>query len=658
LISWATITAAASLLLGRTAPPAPAPAPVPEPRRIRHTAPGPSRPTVTPWQIAAPPPGVVPEGAATMAQDDALTGLYAYASASNVWGEGLQWFGYPFLAELAQRAEYRQISETLAKEMTRKWITIQATGSDDGKADKVRALELAFKRLKVQQAFRRAAELDGLFGRAQIYIDTGCTDDPDELRTRLTPTPEKISRGGLKGLRVVEPLWTYPTDYNSIDPLRPNYFVPRAWFVQGRHIDATRLLTFVSREMPDMLKPAYSFGGLSMSQLAYPYVENWLRTRQSVSDMLHTFSVTGLKTNMQVMTDDEVFQKAQFFNNFRDNRGLMMIDKEADDFFNISAPLGGLDHLQAQAQEQMASVARIPLVVLLGITPSGLNASSDGEIRTFYAWIEAQQEALFADHLNTVLKYVQLSEFGEVDPEIGFRFNPCWTLDEEKQATVRKTQADTAAVYIQAGVLSPHEERERIAQDEDSPYAALDLADREDPTPPADPAAEGDPLSEPDNDNQPPPGRPDLPHPAGVGRPDVGRPGGPGRPAASRPVGPGRPDVARGAQDISLWDLDWLLDKYAHVFGQRPSWDIPPHAYPQAALALTQAIATGEPVDDDAEFDDAEAGGFGEDAGFEEADHPRDQGGKFTSGAGSGGGSTKGPTEKAKGRTSIQRRPA
>ncbi|WP_198327721.1 hypothetical protein [Mesorhizobium sp. WSM1497] len=34
------------------------------------------------------------------------------------------------------------------------------------------------------------------------------------------------------------------------------------------------------------MKPTYSFGGLSLSQMVKPYVDNWLETRQSVNDII------------------------------------------------------------------------------------------------------------------------------------------------------------------------------------------------------------------------------------------------------------------------------------------------------------------------------------------------------------------------------------
>src|SRR6185503_15589763 len=90
-----------------------------------------ARQSTTPYVIPPPFPGVLPANAAGMAQDDAIDAAYAFAPGSygsNLIGEGLAWLGYAYLAELSQRAEYRRISETLAREMTRKWIKLQTTG--------------------------------------------------------------------------------------------------------------------------------------------------------------------------------------------------------------------------------------------------------------------------------------------------------------------------------------------------------------------------------------------------------------------------------------------------------------------------------------------------------------------------------------------------
>ena len=377
--------------------------------------------------------------------------------------------------------------------MTRRWFRLQATGDDD-KTDKIKALEEAMKFHKLQEKFTLLALLDGFFGRAHLYIDTGDTDDRDLLKLPLPVDPRMIVKGGLKGLRVVEPMWCYPNAYNAQDPLKESFYLPQTWWVMGKEIHRTRLLPFINREMPDMMKPAYSFAGLSLSQMAKPYVDNWLRTRQSVSDLIHSFSTPVLQTHMGAVLNGgataNLKMRAALFNYMRDNNNLMVIDKTTEDFKNVSAPLGALDHLQAQSQEHMASAVGIPLVVLLGISPSGLNATSEGELQVWAQFIHAAQGSFFDANLTTILNILQLHLFGEIDPAITHAWEPLRELSEEEESTAEKTQADIDAVYINAGVLSPDEIRQRLAGEADSPYQGLDL---DSPAPPP-PNQEPDPL--------------------------------------------------------------------------------------------------------------------------------------------------------------------
>lgn len=395
--------------------------------------------------------------------------------------------GYPYLAELAQLPEYRKMVSTLADEMTRKWISLRTNGEGD-KSDRIQKIDAALRKLHVREQFRKAAEQDGYFGRGQIYIDVAmpgstvpAADDPKELEAPLFLSSKKVDKGALLGFRAVEPMWTYPSQYNSTSPLKKGFYKPSTWYVMGQVVHDSRLLLFVSRPVPDMLKAAYSFGGLSLSQLAKPYIDHWIRTRDSVSDIVHSFSVSGFSTDMEALLAgdttmaDDFFKRVELFNLTRDNRGAMVLNKESEEFFQFNTPLGGLDALQAQAQEQMSAVSSIPLVKLLGITPSGLNASSDGEIRVFYDYIHSLQENLFREPLKRAIDLIQLSEFGDIDPDIDFVFEPLYQLSEAELATARKTEAETDAVLINASVISADEARTRIASDPDGAYNSLVL---------------------------------------------------------------------------------------------------------------------------------------------------------------------------------------
>lgn len=635
---------------------------------------GPDQPAKKPFDLPAFPKKAVPQdGDALMAQDSTITESIAWASAQYIgdaFAEGFTFLGFAFLSVLAQRPEYRVASEEIAAEMTRAWIEIKSTGSDDeskkAKAERIQKLEAALIKFKVREVFRKVAEHDGFFGRGHIYIDTGDTENREELKQSIgcgddDTSRGKIGKGSLKALRTVEPVWCYPNRYESTDPLKENWFRPETWFVMGKEVHYTRLLTFVGREVPDMLKPAYAFGGLAMSQMLKPYVDNWLRTRQSVSDLLHAFSVMVLKTNMgesTVMAGSELFARIDFFNTMRDNRNTMVIDKETEDFANVSAPIGGLHELQAQSQEHMAAIARIPLVKLLGIQPSGLNASSEGEIRSFYDWIKAYQELLFRAKLYTIFCIIQLSEFGEVDPEITFDFVDLWQMDESEQAANEATKAQTHASYVEMGAVSSGEVRQSVAKDPNSAYAGLDLED----TPPPQPQLPGEgELGMPPGGGQPPPPPGELP--------------------------PGPEDDAEDNAEVSNWrnraealfaDQEWLghwtarakdlfgvespsrwsalaaqlfstsnepatlLQWVARVDVVRESWseraknEIPRNVVIEEPVADTFRAGGSEPMRwldrrwDQSLQEEAEGAEDAEDADFEESKHPRDRSGKFS----------------------------
>jgi phage-related protein (TIGR01555 family) len=433
------------------------------------------------------PKGVLPEGNSGLAMDSAVNGVQSWANSfalNGYFSEGITFLGYAYLSELAQRPEYRVISETIASEMTRKWIRFTSNDGKD-KSAKIKKLEAEFKRLNVRDLFCRAAEQDGFFGRGHIYIDTGDTDNPDELQKPIGTGWDELSiakfaKKPIKAMRTVEAVWCYPTAYNSNDPLKDNWYRPDSWYVQAKIVHTTRLITLIGREVPDLLKPTYSFGGLSLSQMVKPYVDNWLQTRQSVNDIISAFTVFVLLTNLgeTLQSDgDQIFKRADLFNLMRSNRGLMMIDKETEDFKNVAASLAGLDMLQAQSQEHMASVSHIPLVKLLGTQPAGLNASSEGEIRVFNDYVHSYQEHLFRHPLHRLMGLVMISLWGKPDPGIDFEFEKLEETDEKEAADVEKTKAERDQILIDAGVISPEESRKRVAADPDSDFSSIDIED-------------------------------------------------------------------------------------------------------------------------------------------------------------------------------------
>ncbi|CAI3941928.1 DUF1073 domain [Commensalibacter communis] len=435
-----------------------------------------------------PAPGVIPQAvigldSGQIVQNIPDMGMYS-EWLDNYYADGLGFFGYPRLSEMAQRPEYRKMVETLAKEATREWIVFKSKSKD--KAERIEEIEKEFDRLRVKDIFYKASEDDGFFGLGHILLDFG-DHNPSSLIQPIRIDASCIIKGGLKRIVNVEPIWTSPNGYSALDPLDSQFYKPKNWFVNGRIIDSSRILTFVAREVPDLLKPAYNFGGMALTQMAKPYVDNWLGTRRAIADLIKSFSIINFQVSAQQLMEqcfdgtntpkgiEGLFDRVQGFNQMRHNQGTFVTDKETEDLKSIAVPLGTLDALQAQSQEQMASIAGQPLVKMFGIQPSGLNASSDGEIRVWYDEVSSYQEHFFKPQLERLFQIVQLSLWGEIDPDISFEFVPLWQMDDKNKAEMEFTKAQTDAIYLENSVMTPDEIRQRVANDEDSNYSTVDL---------------------------------------------------------------------------------------------------------------------------------------------------------------------------------------
>lgn len=444
-----------------------------------------------PVAVQAPqlPDGVVPKGKTAAVAMDSCQGLYDYATTGDP-SFFSTFLGYPALAAMSQSSDYRSVPETTATEMTREWGRFKVENSDTGgnaaqvereqeeRLNKINALTDAFKAHDIRSLIRKAIEVEMTMGRAQIYIKlkTARDDLPFVMSTL------GVGKDSLEGFRLIEPMWSTPSVYNAADPTALDFYKPSKWFVLGREVHADRLMTLVMRPVPDMLKPAYNFGGLSMLQLMKPYVERYQRTADSISQIVRSFSMTILGTDMSgILADGEgdgdLWLRVGLFNKYRDNSNTMLLDKESEEISQINTPLTALPELLTKSQEQMAAPSHTPLVKLLGITPSGLNASSDGEIRVYYDFIMAQNEAHIRPIIERISTLLQLSMFGEVDNSIVWKFNPLYQLDAKELAEAQDIKGRNYTQLMQSGAVSGEEVRKALAADEDSAFTGIDVDD-------------------------------------------------------------------------------------------------------------------------------------------------------------------------------------
>lgn len=383
------------------------------------------------------------------------------------------------LSSIAQDPLIRAGIETIADDMTRKFIDLTSQGEEDLSA-KISELESDLQRFRVKSLFNRALSTTGYQGGCLVYIDMGELDD-EEKRVPLYLDSSTFKQGSFKGFKIIEPINVYPGVYNSSDPTADDYFNPETWYILGKEYHKSRFLYFAQNEVPLLLKPLYNFFGISLSQQVLEYVQNFTENRRSAQRLLNKFSLTIWKTDMSAFLSggdcNSLTQRVKYFNAQRNNDGTALIDKELEDMVQINTPLSGVTDIVSMSLDLAPVILGISKDKYFGDLPKGLNASSEGTNRIYYDKIQSLNEKICYDNVEKVIKILQLNRYGEIDDNISFQFAPLWEMDERERAEINKIHADTAAVYVDRGCLSQEEIRGALAANPDSGYSNIDVDD-------------------------------------------------------------------------------------------------------------------------------------------------------------------------------------
>lgn len=380
--------------------------------------------------------------------------------------------GYGVLQQIAQQGLIRACIQTVSDDLSRKWIKID--GCED--PEKLEKIENELKKLHIKDLFHKAVTTTGYMGGAFIFIDTG--EDDLTLPLAINDLSAELKDGAKVKFVVVDPVNVSPIEYNCIDPLRDDYMRPRMWQVLGRRVHASRLLTFVENQPPMLLKPNYNFLGIPQAQILWDYVMHFNQTRASTARLLEKISLLVVQTDMDAVLSDEhgieLFDaKMEFLERYRNNDSVFVCDKESEGVMNVQTTIAGCTDVVRQALELIACINRTPAVKLLGISPSGFNATGESDLKNYYDYISSKQE-LYREQIQTIINVIQLVEFGTIDPAITFKFEPLNEENKASQAMTAQTKIGALTQLVDRQAMSAEELRTAVREDEDLGLSFLD----------------------------------------------------------------------------------------------------------------------------------------------------------------------------------------
>jgi len=226
----------------------------------------------------------------------------------------------------------------------------------------------------------------------------------------------------------------------------------------------------------------------------------------SIGHILQDFSqgVYKLKHLAEMLTSDAnegeatVLSRLAALDRCRSMVRAIPVDADDEDFERKNANVSGLPEMMDRFALRLSTATRIPVSLLLGQSPAGLQATGDSDIRFFYDSIKSQQETQLRPRLEYLLRLLWKAADGPTkgkEPENwSFEFNDLWQMTDEQLTGIRKTQAETDALYMQWDVLTPDEVAvSRFGGDAYSTDTVLDMEQR---LAEADPELPGETMAE------------------------------------------------------------------------------------------------------------------------------------------------------------------
>lgn len=278
--------------------------------------------------------------------------------------------------------------------------------------------------------------------------------------------PDMIKPGSFKGFAVVDPHWlTYEFDEESAnDPISPHFYEPTWVHTRTRKIHRSWMIRVVNSEIPDLLKPTYYFGGLSLTQMIYERVWCADKLANEAPLLAMTKRLLIADGNLDQMISDprhtNIFFKA--INYFRDNFSIF-VKKPSSNVTQLDTSLADLTPLTMSQYQLMAAIAQIPVTKLLKNVPSGLQATGDYEWDDYAQTLKAIQNNDYTPLCRMFFQlYVASNYPTRKDIQLDIEWNPIDVPKETEVTQMSSQSSQFVSTLIGNGLITVAEGRSML----------------------------------------------------------------------------------------------------------------------------------------------------------------------------------------------------
>jgi phage-related protein (TIGR01555 family) len=390
------------------------------------------------------------------------------------WYGSHGFIGYQSCAILSQNWLVMRACSVPAKEAVRKGWDITVNANEDETKEVIEQLRNLDKKYKVNKNLVEFVQFGRVFG---IRIAMFKVETPNPTDYYKKPfNIDSVTKGSYKGISQIDPYWVAPIldGVDASDPSSMTFYEPTYWTINGVTIHRSHLIIMRNVEVPDMLKPTYFYGGISVPQLIYERVYAAERTADEAPALALSKRLTVLQTDTEAaLRNKEEFEQSLLqWAYYRDNFGVKVvgIDEKIEQF---DTALGDLDNTIMTQYQLAASAANMPATKLLGTTPKGFNSTGQYEEQSYQMELESVQTHDLTPLLERHYAMCIKSDLGKDVFNFNILWKPTEAATELDKANINLTKAQTDQIYFDTGAIDGRMIHDRLIKDVDSGYDGL-----------------------------------------------------------------------------------------------------------------------------------------------------------------------------------------
>lgn len=261
--------------------------------------------------------------------------------------------------------------------------------------------------------------------------------------------------------------------YNE-DTASPSFGDPLIWQVTatsesgfhrlvGQEVHDTRLVKFPGAMTSRYMRSFNNGWDLSVLQRPYEVLRDSGTTWKSVNIALQEFSqaVFKVKNLLRQIAGDggtKFDSRMATLNLSRSMARAVVVDADTEDYQQVGvANLTGLAPILEKQMQREAAAAEMPVTVLQGMSPSGMNATGAADMRGWFNNIRSYQTQVLEPRLRHIVRIIAADLGIVLDQEPDIMWKSLWQMSPTEEAQHRKMVAETDAIYIGNAAVTPEE---------------------------------------------------------------------------------------------------------------------------------------------------------------------------------------------------------